>query len=120
MAFSQWGTGQIKPLGQTSVEVVVKKQKYVLYCEVVDDVDDVVVDGNVPNLLAAIDSERLVKGVYHANKFSGCVVKQSCGILQDNNANVCPNTASTDTSNECTEIRDRPLLMTDFSEESQF
>ncbi len=99
-----FGNGHIKPLGQTSVEVVVKKQKYVLYCEVAD--------GNVPNLLVAKYSERLglVKRVYRGNKSSGCVVKQNYGFVLDNNANAYSNTASTDTSNECTEKKRQTLV----------
>ncbi len=37
-------------------------------------------------------------------------MKQNYGFVQDNNANACSNTASTDTINEYTEIRDRPLF----------
>ena len=64
-----FGNSTVKPVGQTTFEIVQKNGKiYALTCEVVE--------GDVPNILSAIDSQRLgfVKRVY-ANKVKRNVVK---------------------------------------------
>ena len=55
-----FGNGIVKPIGKAQIQVVLKKRTFVVQCEVVD--------GNVPNLLSARDSERLglVRRVYSA------------------------------------------------------